>query len=338
MKRARLWLAVWGGWTALALFFAVSSSLTYKSTGRPANWALSFERSLSEWWLWALLTPLVFWLARRFPVQRGVAARNGALHVLFAIVIAAAKTAADRVVFAMITGFWMYLLATTLALNMVIYGAIVTVAHGVEYYRRSREREQLEAQLAETRLQMLSMQLQPHFLFNTLNAIAEWCREDGETAERAILELSSMLRTVMAGIKETEWSLAKEIALSESLFDLHRIRDPARFTYEKSYGAIPEVLVPPMLLLPLSENAMKHGPAAGHKGNVTLAVREEKGNVVIEIENPGAYAGPRAGGSGLSIVEKRLRLAFNAAAKVELGATADGKRTRARVVLPKKHA
>ena len=49
MKRARLWLAVWGGWTALALFFAVSSSLTYKSTGRPANWALSFERSLSEW-------------------------------------------------------------------------------------------------------------------------------------------------------------------------------------------------------------------------------------------------------------------------------------------------
>jgi len=89
MKRARLWLAVWGGWTALALFFAVSSSLTYKSTGRPANWALSFERSLSEWWLWALLTPLVVWLARRFPVQRGVAARNGALHVLFAIVIAA---------------------------------------------------------------------------------------------------------------------------------------------------------------------------------------------------------------------------------------------------------
>jgi hypothetical protein len=60
MRRAvRQALLVWGGWTALALFFAVSASLTYVSTGRPANWLLSIERSLSEWWLWALLTPLV---------------------------------------------------------------------------------------------------------------------------------------------------------------------------------------------------------------------------------------------------------------------------------------
>jgi LytS/YehU family sensor histidine kinase len=204
-----------------------------------------------------------------------------------------------------------------------------------ENLHRARERAAaLEKEAEHAQLLALKSHLDPHFLFNTLNAIAEWCREDGETAERAILELSSMLRTVMAGIKETEWPLAKEIALSESLFDLHRIRDPQRFTYEKRYDAIPDLMVPPMLLLPLSENAMKHGPAAGHKGNVTLAVRTQNGAVVIEIENPGAYAGPRAGGSGLSIVEKRMRLAFGTRAKVDLRATDDGKRTRARITLP----
>jgi DNA-binding LytR/AlgR family response regulator len=69
MSKARAWLAIWSGWTALALFFAASTSLTYRSTGRPGNWALTIERALSEWWLWAVLTPLVVWLARRFPLH-----------------------------------------------------------------------------------------------------------------------------------------------------------------------------------------------------------------------------------------------------------------------------
>ena len=180
----RGWLAVWGGWTALALFFAVSASLTYRSTGRPANWALSIERSLSEWWLWALLTPLVVWLARRFPLQRRVAARNAALHLAAGMAVAVVKTLAERVVFAMAHRLLDVLARRARSrCKFVIYCAIVAAAHGVEYYRRSREREQLEARLAETRLQLLSMQLQPHFLFNTLNTIAEMVHEDPDAAD-----------------------------------------------------------------------------------------------------------------------------------------------------------
>lgn len=200
---------------------------------------------------------------------------------------------------------------------------------------RARERADLMQKEAEhAQLLALKNHFDPHFLFNTLNAIAEWCREDGETAERAILELSSMLRTVMTGIKETSWPLDKEIALSLSLFDLHRIRDPKRFLYKTEIAPLPDVSVPPMLLLPLSENAMKHGPAAGKRGDVILRVKEDGGHVVIEVENPGEYKGRRTGGTGVEIVEKRLRLAYGARAKVTIEGIA-GERTLARITIPR---
>jgi len=94
----RAWIAIAAGWTALALFFAVSASLTYKSTGRPANWTLSIERSLVEWWLWAVLTPLIVWLARRYPLDTRWPVRNAAIHLFAGFFIAAAKTIADRAV------------------------------------------------------------------------------------------------------------------------------------------------------------------------------------------------------------------------------------------------
>ena len=340
MKRARLWLAVWGGWTALALFFAVSSSLTYKSTGRPANWALSFERSLSEWWLWALLTPLVFWLARRFPVQRGVAARNGALHVLFAIVIAAAKTAADRVVFAMITGFWMYLLATTLALNMVIYGAIVTVAHGVEYYRRSREREQLEAQLAETRLQMLSMQLQPHFLFNTLNTIAEMVHEDPEVADTMIAGLSGLLRRTLDLQSAQEIPLAEEIDLMSHYLDIQRARFGERLRVTVTVSdAASEARVPALVLQPIVENAIHHGLAARlDAGRIDVDARVEGAALVICVTDDGAADGDTINGAervGIGNTRARLEAMYGGRASLAL-ALAGGRGARVTLRIPLK--
>lgn len=179
-----------------------------------------------------------------------------------------------------------------------------------ESYRKERERAEGLAREAEhAQLLALRSHLDPHFLFNTLNAIAEWCRQDGVVAEKAILELSAVLRTVMEGIKTDEWPLAREIELSESLIDLHRIRDPGLFSYER-VGDVPNVHVPPLLLLPMSENAMKHGPHAGHRGTVTLHIETTAEDVRVSIQNPGPFRGKRAGGEGLGIVEARLRLAY----------------------------
>jgi signal transduction histidine kinase len=339
MKTARLWLAVWGGWTALALFFAVSSSLTYKSTGRPANWALSFERSLSEWWLWALLTPLVTWLARRFPVRGGVAARNVALHVIVGIVVATAKTLADRFVFAMITGFWMYLLATTLALNLVIYGAIVTAAHGVEYYRRSREREHLEAQLAETRLQMLSMQLQPHFLFNTLNTIAEMVHEDPDVADTMIAGLSGLLRRTLELGSTQEIPLAEEIDLMSRYLEIQKARFGERLRVTVSVsGAAQDGRVPALLLQPIVENAIRHGLAARlDAGRIAVDARVEGDGLVISVTDDGAGSAETINGAervGIGNTRARLEAMYGERASLTL-APAEGRGARVTIRIPR---
>jgi hypothetical protein len=201
--------------------------------------------------------------------------------------------------------------------------------------KESQARAEALAREAEhAQLLALRSHLDPHFLFNTLNAIAEWCRQDGAVAERAILRLSSMLRTVMSGITITSWPLSREIELIDSLFDLYLIRDPQLFVYTRDIPAeVPEFEVPPMVLLPIAENAMKHGPSAGHRGSVVLRIREEGAGLTVEVSNPGAYKGPRDGGSGLPIIEKRLALAYGERAKFEI--RGDGERTIVTVRLPK---
>jgi two-component system sensor histidine kinase AlgZ len=200
----------------------------------------------------------------------------------------------------------------------------------------SRERARAEnLQRAAEAAQLLALRshFDPHFLFNTLNAIAEWCREDGAVAEAAILQLSAMLRTVLEGVKATAWPLERELELARTLFALHLLRDAGlfRLTVEvpRELNAVP---VPPMLLLPLAENAVKHGPAAGHRGELRLTARRTGDEVVVVLENPGPYRGPRDGSDGLPTLRRRLQLAYDQRARLTLEPVGD--RTRAILVFP----
>jgi hypothetical protein len=195
----------------------------------------------------------------------------------------------------------------------------------------------LERDAEHAQLLALRSHFDPHFLFNTLNAIAEWCREDGLVAERAILAFSSMMHTIMTGIRTTRWPLAKELELVDTLFRMYLLRDPELFAYARGVQAgIADSDVPPMILLPIAENAMKHGPGAGHRGGVELSVRADAATLVIELVNPGVYRGPRDGGSGLPMVEKRLRLAYGDRASFAIGADGDDHdRTRVTVRIPR---
>lgn len=199
---------------------------------------------------------------------------------------------------------------------------------------RERARARALAREAE-RAQLLALrsQLDPHFLFNVLNAIAEWCREDGEVAERAILQLSAMLRSILDGVRLASWPLERELELVQNLLALHRLRDPDRFTLEvradPAAGAVP---VPPMIVLPLADNAVKHGPAAGHRGAITVDARLEGGLLVVAIGNPGECGGPRPGSDGLPTLERRLALAYAGGSRLTL--TGAGARTSAELRLP----
>lgn len=207
----------------------------------------------------------------------------------------------------------------------------------IEFERRWLEERRRAQRLSEEaeRAQLLALRahLDPHFLFNTLNAIAEWCREDAEVAERAILQLSSILRELLDGVKTASWPLSREIALARDLFELHRIRDPRRFTVEID-GDGAGVQVPPLLLVPLAENAMKHGPGAGHRGPVKLSAARDGAITRVTIANPGAFERRRAGGEGLAMVEKRLELCYHGRAHLSLRAV-DG-RTEVALELPER--
>jgi two-component sensor histidine kinase len=203
---------------------------------------------------------------------------------------------------------------------------------------RSEARAAALAREAErAQLMALRSHVDPHFLFNTLNAIAEWCREDGETAEGAVLQLSAVLRAVLAGVQAPTWSLAEEIELVETLFALHRLRDPDRLRFVKRVPApLPALQLPPMVLLPLAENAVKHGIGAGHGGEIVLEIEAHAADVLVRLRNPGPFAGRRAGGLGLDMVERRLALAYDGRAMFHIAAVdnREGSGTVAEVKLP----
>jgi signal transduction histidine kinase len=336
----RAWLAVWSGWTALALFFAVSNSLTYLSTGRPANWALTIKRSLTEWWLWALVTPVVVALARHFPVHGRRRWRNLAIHFAAGMVLGVAKTIADRALFALVTGFWIYLLASTLALNLVIYAVLVAAAHGIEYYRRSREREHLEAQLSETRLQLLGMQLQPHFLFNTLNTIAEMVHEDPDAADTMIAGLSDLLRRTLELGSAQEIPLGRELDLVSRYLEIQKARFGDRLQVHISIAPGAEnAAVPALLLQPLVENAIRHGLAARlDAGRIDIEARADGRTLTLVVTDDGSgseetIAGPER--VGLGNTRARLEALYGDRCRLVLD-RADGRGARVTIEIPQR--
>jgi two-component system, LytTR family, sensor kinase len=331
MRRAvRYGLMVWGGWTALALFFGVSASLTYLSTGRPANWLLSIERSLTEWWLWALLTPLVVWLARRYPLDQRWPWRAAAIHLAAGSAVAIAKTVAERAVFAWLTGFWTYLLLSTAALQLFVYAAIVVATHGVEYYRRSREREQIEARLVETRMQLLSVQLQPHFLFNTLNTIAEMVHHDAEKADYMVTSLSDLLRRALELGSAQEIPLDDELSLLSRYLDIQRARFGDRLQVHCTVADdVHQATVPVLLLQPLVENAIQHGlNVSTTAGRIDIDARRRGDSLAISISDDGrGVSGESVAGRerlGLGNTRARLEALYGARQRLVLTNGASG--------------
>jgi len=135
-------------------------------------------------------------------------------------------------------------------------------------------------------------------------------------------------------VKSPTWSLASELELARDLFALHLLRDSNLFTLVWEVPSpLPEVAVPPMILLPLAENAVKHGPSAGHRGALRVLVTASADAVIVAVENAGPYRGPRPGSEGLPTIERRLKLAYGDAASLRIGGVGD--RTRAEMTLPR---
>src|SRR3954470_7316528 len=199
-----------GCWTFLALLFTPQIYLTNLRSPVPLTWGRALLSTLMLFYLWAALTPLVLWLGQRFSLDRRRLWRNLATHLLLSGAVAFFHMWLLQTVSVLLL-LWsrsqqqpaplLALLVGLGATNVLVYWGIVAVGQAVSYFRKYQERE---LRLSEAQLQALKMQLHPHFLFNTLNAIAELVHHDPEAADRSILRLSDLLRFSLAGEKAQE--------------------------------------------------------------------------------------------------------------------------------------
>ncbi len=223
--------------------------------------------------------------------------------------------------------------------NLLLMWAVFAAFHGVRIYEKYRERElesaQLEGRLAQAQNQALRMQLQPHFLFNTLNSISALVSSDGEAAERMLSRLADLLRLTLDPSLGQEVPLRQELAFIEAYLGIERIRfqDRLHVHYEVPAECL-EARVPAFLLQPLVENAIRHGVAdLARPSTLVLRARREEAWLHLEVEDAGKGLGENHAGIGTSNPASRLRLMFKERQAFELE-SAPGRGTRARIRIP----
>ena len=209
---------------------------------------------------------------------------------------------------------------------MLVYWVVVAVTCAFDYYRKYREREvraiELEKLLAQAKLQALRMQLNPHFLFNSLHSISALMHKNVDAADRMISRLGELLRAALDNTETQEVSLGQELQFLRGYLELEQIRFGSRLEVEIRAG--PEALearVPNLILQPLVENAIRHGiePHA-RPGRIRLLARRQADELTLEVHDNGGGLGSQApaDGVGLSNTRARLRSLYGEAHVFEL--------------------
>jgi signal transduction histidine kinase len=323
-KRWMQWLLGFGFWTLIGLAFAFQFYISSAKAGIEVTWKQAVNYALWDWYVFAALSIPAVWLARRFNFESGKRARCLAVHVPASVVFSLAY----MVIRAWI-GHWQSeasfmeafqpLLVKTWLFNLLVYWVIVAVSFAFDYSRKFRERElraaELEKRLAQAKLQALQMQLNPHFLFNTLHSISALLHQDAEAADRMIARLSDLLRAALESSDTQEVTLREELDMLRRYLEIEQIRFGRRLTVRMDIS--PETLearVPNLILQPLVENAICHGiePHA-RQGRIELRASRADGELALEVRDNGGGLGrngPSKDGIGLSNTRARLQTLY----------------------------
>ena len=264
MRKSSSWIWIVAGW-----FFLVRVSDYYtlqNDLGHALTWAEGLRYILIELGFWTAMTPLIAWCAERFPLDRPNLAGNVTILLLLNVVIVFAHSSyrvqLNHLVYPdlPIRPFWrvvqMYVIANSFIIAWFFW-AVIGVNHAVKSARRSREREK---ELIKAQLEALKGQLQPHFLFNTLNSISWLMREDVEAADNMMTSLGELLRATLSIPATEEVTLRQELEVLELYLAIERARfqDRLKVVINADSDTL-DCTVPCLLLQPLVENAVRHG-------------------------------------------------------------------------------
>jgi two-component system, LytTR family, sensor kinase len=323
-------------WAAIATLDALSDAARDLYNGHPEQWGQSVRDAMLDWWTCGLFAPVFVVLVRRFPLTVWTDWRR---WLLYGSVMSAAAIVKFALYFPLRQAFHPIPHATLIGMLLggfvsVCFGyvSLIAVLHAARYYRDMREREVraalLEASLSRAQLDALNVQLQPHFLFNTLNGIAALMHRDVEAADEMIARLSDLLRLTLERGQVEEVTLADELALLERYVDIMRVRFQDRLTVD--IGVQPDAMpmaVPHFLLQPLVENAIQHG-VDRVRGSCTVLIEAglRDGNLAITLCDRGPGFSPHAArrGIGLRNTIARLEHLYGDRARIETSSLADG--------------
>jgi signal transduction histidine kinase len=342
-----------GLWGALVLLFAAPLALT-----GPISWRQAVRFGGSFWALWLLFVPAVAWLSFRFPFERRSLLRNLGLHLLFCLLV----VGASRVVFRATSttfprpprlerseiprrspdsktatpgppGTFGVFLGLRAGLDVLVYWSLVGVCQAITNFRKSQERErraaELEASLTSAKLQALRMQINPHFLFNTLNSIAALVYVNPRAADEMLGDLSELLRRSLDSMEEHEIPLAQELEFIGAYINIEQKRFGERLRVEQSIpDELMKALVPALILQPLVENAIRHGiePRRG-PGLISIEAKQEGKHLHLIVRDNGRgfppgdpdNSGPR--GIGMANAPKMAEKGRTAASAVPFSAS-----------------
>ncbi len=328
---------------AYTVFFCARDA----SNGIPVDIVESFTRAVAEWLAWAVLVPIVWWAAERWPLERAwgkhialaVALAFGQALIFWALLqLRAALDIAPVRLLVFVRGDDPRFLAVRFDTNLVIYAFIVAIvtAHrrSVETATANRERIEAEHRLLDARLEALRQQLRPHFVLNALNTFLGVLINRPAKAVRILRALIALL--ARPETRAPLVTLNEELELARLYATVEEARFSDRLTVE--WAIDPSVVatpIPPFALQTLFENAIRHTtPPESGRSRIRISAQRNGASTVVRVANDGRIGGGRTDGTGIGLanLSARLTLLFGAGASVELYEVSG--RTVARITLP----
>jgi two-component system LytT family sensor kinase len=327
---------------AIVVDLAMVAAYVHLSPGEIGrSLAPSFPLSYKNWLMWAALAPAIILLVHTMVAQRWFWGKRIGASLALAGTLALAHAVIELELHRLDGGagmaahasqpFLAYHLFHGLLTFCVLYAVALLIESDRSAHERGLREVQLQEQVSRAQLHTLRMQLQPHFLFNTLNSVSALVEQDVRGGQRMLSRLSDFLRMTLASSGHQEVPLRDELKLLETYVEIERIRfgDRLRIVYDVA-PEVQDALVPNLILQPLVENAIRHGihpSLAG--GTVTVRAYREADRLILEVADDGvgfnATAGHAAGtGVGLANTRERLRQRYGAAAELQVTRRAPG--------------
>jgi two-component system, LytTR family, sensor kinase len=331
----RRWLQYWLAWTAAGLFYITQDFMARLSRNEWIPWGNLVLGWMSAMYICAAFTPAILWFGRRWPVDGGARRQRIAMHLAASVVLSVLSTALEVPVLAAMgllpalghgssfaADFWL-LLRYDLHGGIIRYWAVIGLQTLFRSNREARRREretlelkvhssQLAEQLSASQLSALKMQMQPHFLFNTLGAIMVLVRQGkGREAETMLSRLSDLLRHTLDDVDAQEVPLWRELDFLRLYLSIQQVRFEDRLRVRIDAGQeVSDALVPHMVLQPIVENAVRHGLGQSEEPVlIRVSILRDNGRLVLSVEDDGpGCPDPVFNEKGIGLTNTRNRL------------------------------